>query len=86
MASRIKGPDVRIRRSDSLIAFGSRSPVSVLLGMLGGELIRFSIAGFFSGEDGVLGDDGLFSLPGLFVVDLVENSTLSGVEEDEIAA
>jgi hypothetical protein len=56
------------------------------LGALGGGLISFSLAGLVSGEGGGVGDDGLVSLPGFFIVDLVENSTLSGVEEGEIAA
>jgi hypothetical protein len=86
MASMINGPEVRIRRSDSLIALGSCSPTSELLGTLGGGMIGLSRAGLVSGEGGGVGDDGLLSLPGFFMVDLEENSTLSGVDEDEIAA
>jgi len=44
------------------------------------------MVGFNSGEGGGVGDDGLVSFPEFFVVDLEENSTLSGVDEDEIAA
>jgi hypothetical protein len=86
----INGPEVRIRRSDSLIALGSCSAPSglfaELLEVLGDGLIGLSRAGSVSGEGGGVGDDGLVSLPGFFIADLVENSTLSGVDEDEIAA
>jgi len=44
------------------------------------------MAGSVSGEGGGAGDDGLVSLPEFFIADLVKNSTLSGVDEDEIAA
>src|SRR2546427_3160225 len=81
-AAMIKGPEARMRRNDSLIAFGSWSPSSRVMEALGAGAPS---TGPVPGDGSVSGCAGLPSLSGFFVGDLVENSTLNGVDEDDAA-
>src|SRR5262249_13039023 len=85
-AARIKGPEARMRRNDSLIAFGSWAPPSRVAEALGAWAPGSASTCSVSGDGSVSGGAGLLSLSGFFVSDLVENSTLNGVDEDDAAA